>query len=568
MHLPHKFFFIFIFTLVYIANTGCRKKIEQENFSTGLANRDERIREGIEYISSGKIREAKKFFRELGEKDNTHCGYLIGLPLVQIQDYLAKISTIINVGMNIWSSMGQQSGTTAPKVIRTTARDFCDQSVDSIIRDFVSSLHQDTSGGLELIDRAIEQKCEMELEYPLMLSVGPNFKLHLIMYGRFGNTELSFLRYFGYFVLLISDIILAHDFSVNTLEILSNVTKINTSDIIGLLRSLAFLVQGCSKTFMFHPEDQKFMMRVPGDLLNSIDSGLDFLEALEKSEGREEYVITFYDRSGDGRLGHDENKTTVDTPEDEITLKIRGEFSAGGARGTLKALKIKIPYIITTQFIEEFKNIVRKIADIVREGKTGCPENCLSISDINFFLRALDVGEIDDFARLDIVKFFYSPRSLRELLPYWFLNNDEGRWEFMIEAEVPPSGGDTKYYLFKYDAQHFTKPATIEFYGRTISGYSIPPDCVFIENSPVNWIVIPYLNFQDPTFGEAIYIRLKNTLIVRCNPAEEYIFESDEWNVSTLYMTNKAIAVIVEKGGSVISPLTELIIKSVEVINE
>ena len=564
-------------SLFFNVSCGERKEIEKkEDFSTGLANRDPRISEGIKYIESEDFGNAIKFFKKFSKENPEHCGYLIGLPLAQIQRYLSKISAIVSFIVGVYGGSESEEESSSPKFstkkgdkVGRRLREkqpygSCDQSIDKLIRDFTSDLYTETKEGLMLIEKAIERRCELDIEYPLSLSVGPNFFLRLILYGRMGDTELRFLSYFGYSVLTLANLILSHDYSADLVGILANIKKLDTSNITGILRTLAILVEGCPKTLAFHEDYKKYLPEVPTWIVRSIDYSTTFLESLEMRNGQKGYIITFSDGSGEGKLGYDTETVSLSTTPDMITLQVKGQVVVGSLRGKLKSIKIKVPYLISFKFIEEAKKLIAKIKDIVENRKRGCPENCISIADINFVLEALDTAKFDDFARLDIMRYFENPKPLRELLPYWFKNPRFKRWEFMIEAEVPGSRQDLTYYLFNYDAPHFTYPPVITFYGKTISDFAIPPDCVHVKDVPLNWILIPYLMFQDPTLAGMLYIRLKDTFVIRCSNIDDE-YNRDEWSPANLYMVNKTIAIITRKAGSIVNPLTKLILESVEI---
>ncbi len=593
-----KLFRICIFTLTiifssYFLFSSCNVKrensIKQDDFSSGLANRDAKLDEGLLYIEIENTQEAKKFFKNLGKENPRHCGYLIGLPLVQIQEYLSKLGAIINFVVSVYGSGSAQQQQQESPVIdeaflglspKFQPKQVCDNSLDRLIREFVSSLHTDTEEGLKMLEQALSQKCEIDINYPLRLSIGNSFSLYFVLYGRMGEAELSLLKYIGYFVLTISSFILAHDYSVNTFGILQNIRKIETQDIIGLLRTLAFLVEECDRTFLFYQDGQKYIRQMPNFITNSIEAGWSFLGALEsrgnmKEEEKEKYTIVFYDKSGEGKIGYNPYSVTIATPLDEIEIKLKGEVVVGNARASLSKVKVKVPYLISLDFLQKISDLSGKIKKILQEGKSGCPDNCISIVDFNFFLQALNTAKFDDFLRFDIVKYFQNPKPIRDFLPYWFRNevmkdgNPIKRWEFMIEAEVPPSRKDNVYYLFNFDSSHFNFPAYITFYGKQVSNYTIPPDCVFIESVPyvgnvaLNWILIPYLNIQDPSLAGILYVRLKYTNIWADCSGYEVEYLSDEWRHPNLYMFNKSLAIIVQRAGSIISPLADIILQSI-----
>ena len=593
-----KLFRICIFTLTiifssYFLFSSCNVKrensIKQDDFSSGLANRDAKLDEGLLYIEIENTQEAKKFFKNLGKENPRHCGYLIGLPLVQIQEYLSKLGAIINFVVSVYGSGSAQQQQQESPVIdeaflglspKFQPKQVCDNSLDRLIREFVSSLHTDTEEGLKMLEQAISQKCEIDINYPLRLSIGNSFSLYFVLYGRMGEAELSLLKYIGYFVLTISSFILAHDYSVNTFGILQNIRKIETQDIIGLLRTLAFLVEECDRTFLFYQDGQKYIRQMPNFITNSIEAGWSFLGALEsrgnmKEEEKEKYTIVFYDKSGEGKIGYNPYSVTIASPLDEIEIKLKGEVIVGNARASLSKVKVKVPYLISLDFLQKISDLSGKIKKILQEGKSGCPDNCISIVDFNFFLQALNTAKFDDFLRFDIVKYFQNPKPIRDFLPYWFRNevmkdgNPIKRWEFMIEAEVPPSRKDNVYYLFNFDSSHFNFPAYITFYGKQVSNYTIPPDCVFIESVPyvgnvaLNWILIPYLNIQDPSLAGILYVRLKYTNIWADCSGYEVEYLSDEWKHPNLYMFNKSLSIIVQRAGSIISPLADIILQSI-----
>lgn len=550
--------FILLSSLLLLVCKREEKKID--DFSSGLANRDTSIADGIRYIQEGKAREAIKFFEDLGKRNPRHCGYLIGVPLAQIQKYIASLNSIINFVSSAYSGI---SGSTPLAKMKQSS--YCDPSLDGIIRDFLRSLYADTKNGLELVERALQQNCEMDIRYPIRLSVGPNFSLYILLAGKIGDVELELLRYVGYLVLTISAVLISHDFSINTPDILSSLSKIDGSNVIGLIRTLAFSVAGCDQTFLFHSEDKKYIFDIPSHIVSSSESVTNFLKNLEARNNSEEYAIFFKDNSGEGKLGYYPEQTTPELLLDEITINVQGEVSVSTFKAKLNALKIKIPYIITTDFLEKSLSVLERIRNIVNSKGTGCPANCISVSEVNFIFQALGSEGLPDFLRIDINRYFQNPKSFRELIPYWFYNQEKERWEFMLEAEVPPSRKDIKYYLFNYDSAHFEKPISINFYGEIITDFSIPPDCIFMKDVPLDWLVSPYILFQDPTIAGTFYVRLKGVPLEFCSLYEN-IYDTEEWKEANQYMANKAIAVITAKAGSVISPLTDILLNSIEII--
>lgn len=549
--------------LLFISGLGwltCEKRENVvDDFSTGLANRDEKISEGVFYIENRDIKKGREFFEKLGRQNNKHCGYLIGLSLVHIQDYLDRLSSFLNLIISVprASKLHERSSL-------KLKHEQCDDSIDRIVRGFVSEIRKASSESIELIQRAIDQKCEMDLDYPIMISVGPSFIVSIATYGRIGDVELSLLKYLGNIVMILADIVLIHDLSINTLEVLSNVKKIDSSSAISLLRTLAFLLHGCSLTFSFHPEGKKLLEEIPKKITDVTKNTLELLSFLEDRESKEAYAITFKDGSGEKKLGYDPNTTTIDTPQDQISIKIRGVAHVGRSKANIKEINVKVPYIITHSFLADLQSLIRKIEDIVGNRKRGCPENCLSVSDFNFFFKSFGIY-LEDFIRFDIIEFIENAKPLREALPYWFYNQNTSRWEFVIEAEVPESRTDLRPYIFNYDSGHFFYPPILTFYGEVISNHAIPPDCVFVKDVPLNWVFIPYVLFQDPTFSKSFYMRLKWVFLERCNRIElEY--DGDEWKPPNVYMMNKAIALIVQRSGSILSPLADLILRSIEIV--
>ncbi|MCX7734242.1 MAG: hypothetical protein N2254_05705 [bacterium] len=549
--------------LAVLIISACKKEDKKiDDFSHGVANRDPLIEEGLNYLEQSKSKEAIKFFEELGRKNSKHCGYLIGLPLAQTQEYLKSLNSIINFVSSAYSGI---SSSPPPSRITTSLSEYCDPSFDNIVRNFVKDLYFDTRRGVELVEKAMEQGCEMVLSYPLSLSIGNNFSIYIALDGRFSDTELQLMSYVGYWVMIISAALLSHDFSINSPAVLSNITKIDGSNITGTIRTLAFAVAGCGSTFSFHSEDKKYIFDIPEPFVRWAASATSFIKSLESRNNKEEYVVSFKDNSGEGKLGYYPEQTTPDLVLDEIKINVKGKVSVGNLKAELKAITVKIPYIITTDFITEATNIIKRMRDIVSSKKTGCPENCISIADINFFLRALNAGYFEDFLRIDLMKYFENPKPLREILPYWFYSKENERWEFMIEAEVAPSRKDLKYYLFNYDAPHFENPLTINFYGQEITSFSIPQDCVSMKDVPLDWMLSPYLLFQDPSISNTFYANLRRSTVEFCSVYEAF-YDSEDWKPTNQYMINKSIAIISAKAGSIINPLTNLILESIRLV--
>lgn len=539
---------------------GKEEKKVVDDFSSGLANRDPSVVEGIKYIQEENTGEAIKFFEDLGRKNSKHCGYLMGLPLAKIQKYIGSLNSIINFVSSAYSGLPS-----SPPRSKMSYLEYCDSSLDGIIRDFVKSLYIDTKSGLELVENAIQQKCEMDIDYPIRISIGPNFSLYIVLDGRIGDVELELIKYVGYYVLIISSLLIAHDFSINTPEVISNIQKIDGSNIIGLLRTLAFSVSGCEQTFAFHSNDQRYISDVPSYIVKASEGITTFLKNLESRNGYKDYVVFFKDNSGEGKFGYYPEQTTPELVLDEVVINIRGEVSVSTLKARLKAVRIKIPYIITTDFLDKALSLFEKVRKLVDSKNMGCPENCISVSELNFLFQALGAEGLPDFLRIDINKYFQNPKPLREILPYWFYNVEKERWEFMLEAEVPPTRKDLKYYLFNYDAPHFQEPMTINFYDTTITGFAIPPDCIFMKEVPLDWMVSPYALFQDPTISDTFYVRLKNVPLEFCSVYESF-YDTDEWKTPNQYMINKSIAVITAKTGSIIGPISDIILSSIELV--
>lgn len=552
-----------------LLSCGARgEKSKPDDFSFGLANRDIQIQEGLKYLEEGKTEEAIRFFESLGRRNPHHCGYLIGLPLSQIQKYLKGINTAINFLISVYSGVANiSSSQKSPPLISTRSFEYCEYTLDNLVRTFTKDLHLDMKMGVELMEKAMKQGCEMYVNYPLHLSFGQSFSMYLSLNGIVGEVELELLKHIGYWALMISALILAHDLSINTPLVFSYVPKMDTSNVVGTIRTIAFILVGCQRTLFFHPTDKDYIFGIPDFFVRWASSATTFALKLKLRHGKEGYIVLFKDNSGDGIVGYYPERTTPGLALDEIILNVSGRVRTGNKWASVKYISLKIPYIVTTTLIEESIKFLENVRDIVRERRTGCPSNCVSIADFNFFLQVFGAGYLEDSLRVDIMRYFHDPKSLREMVPYWFFNQETERWEFMIEGEVPSSRKVDKYYLFNYDASHFEEPKTINFYGQEISDFAIPPDCVLIGDVPLNWIVSPYLLFQDPSLGGIIYVRIKYTPAQYCS-VYEILYDVDEWRPPNQYILNKIIAIISTKVGSVINPLLNLIMSSVEVVSQ
>jgi tetratricopeptide (TPR) repeat protein len=147
--------------------------------------------------------------------------------------------------------------------------------------------------------------------------------------------------------------------------------------------------------------------------------------------------------------------------------------------------------------------------------------------------------EFKNTLRFNFSEFFKEPRSLRNLLPYWFDEDKDGYAEFLIEME---SKKLNYVKTFKNDTGHFPKGITFEKQEIEIG---IPEDCISPEDD--DKIPLIYIAFQDPSLGGLIEIDLSP--IAKCPNDPSY----PPWkNLSEIekkegiYMLNRALNDIIK----------------------
>lgn len=164
---------------------------------------------------------------------------------------------------------------------------------------------------------------------------------------------------------------------------------------------------------------------------------------------------------------------------------------------------------IRSKETEELFEILRILCNLIRDGLDG-KESYLHLSGLNRILKIFGLSiDIPDIAKIDIRAFvnniLYSPSSLRNILPKFCCI--DGKYEFLIEAEV---GKSTRFdlskfeWVFKGDHKHFGTDQEIGPDGVTAPEFN-------------NAIVIPYIAWNDPSFGGSLYIKDKKGKFVLAN---------------------------------------------------
>ncbi len=166
-------------------------------------------------------------------------------------------------------------------------------------------------------------------------------------------------------------------------------------------------------------------------------------------------------------------------------------------------VQLVITDVINENYLRIVKNFLDDISKSIKgeytEPITMGRFNELIPKEINTLLRLLGI-EFKNTMSFRFYKFFEKPRSLREFLPYWFDQDNDGYAEFLIEAESKKLKSE---YVKDKDSKHFPEKINFE---KEIVEIGIPEDCISPEeDDPIPLI---YIAFQDPSLGGLLEINL------------------------------------------------------------
>jgi len=254
-------------------------------------------------------------------------------------------------------------------------------------------------------------------------------------------------------------------------------------DTLASMRALG-LVFGENPNFLQFRKREKLREEGVPKLREALAETEEWMEKLVKNGGDHEKVIGFIKKDI-------KNDTKKEKGSPLLTLRF------------LKNLSFISPLWlseITFEEAEEMFESLRILCGTIRDGLDG-KESYLHLSGLNGILKIFGLSikiDIPDAARIDLKTFvndwLYS-HFLRDFLPK--LCCIDGKYEFLIEAEV---GKNTRFdlskWVFKGDHKHFGVEDTPE----------IGADGVVVPESN-NVTVIPYIAWNDPSFGNSLHIR-------------------------------------------------------------
>ncbi len=500
---------------------------------------DPRLQEALTKLQEMNVDGAKRLVKEVLEKHPQMCEAHLVRQLVGFQGIAREINAINNLFSIIQSDI--------------SALDIS-QIVDTFLRELLEPVEEFASMMYESSDVVWRKGCRVYVEdFPLQVNFGSTVSISVHLRGLMGATESIVFSAFSGALLSAMDLMFSHDLSINISSVMDLYTLIRTDRFIYLLRTLGNFMEMSPNFLNWHPDplEKARFENIPERMADVSEKLASLVDTLSR-EGRDKRsFVRFYD-NGDGTLDYG----------DTVCINFDGEVEVYAKPYTVQPYSFDIPYWVTQDLLDQANDLLLRLSAHMR-GESAEALTWFHISEINGFLLAMGEEAVPDIIAIQPMAFFAGPataggfpnppqpKPLRELVPYWYKDPVLGNISFMIEGEIKDEfSGD--FYINAGDSPHF--PDSITFYGETVTGLSIPYDCISVPSSLPDYYTLVYTGFQDPSFNGALKVNLAEITV------GGFCFDQDtrpsyqDFNFPDLYSVNKVFAFLSLRFGSFIVP--------------
>jgi len=490
------------------------------------------MKNGIELLENGESDKAIEEFKKIASEKNCEPHY--GIFLAELQGIFGNINEINN---KIKSFMPQEYGDILEVFLRESLL-----PIENRLREMANSYENMEKSGF----------CEISLTLPLYLEIGNTIKAKITFGHIFGELEARGIGFMGYSLLAFLDFIFSHDLRANAVSLLNGFFRMDTSSLVGIFRSLGFLFDE-NQNFLNWNSDENERKRfesVPGEIAMGLKALYGILPLISQRQIKKGYMVEYDDINSNGIID----------ATDKITLNLGGYLEVRGYKEEIKPYSAYLPIWIQGDMLKKSEEFLGKLSKGFKG--EGNPGELYHLNELNGFLLAFGLDQIQDIIAIDPLAFFLgpydrnkksypnppSPKPLRKIVPYWYYDRFEKKVVLAVEGEVKESLGIYTYYLSSGDVPHF--PAEdITFESKKINIFLLP-DCVEVPNYQPDYVTIFYMAFQDPAFNGALFVNLAPIKAQICDSSKKPYY--GEFAPPDLYAVNKALAFLFMKYGSII----------------
>lgn len=499
-------------------------------FLLGCAdNYGEIMKKGIEFLENGESDKAIEEFKKIANEKNCEPHY--GIFLAELQGIFWNINEI---NSKLKSFIPQEYGDILEVFLRESL-----SPIEKRLSEMAISYEQMERKGF----------CEIGLTLPIYLEIGNTIKANITFGERFGELEARGIGFLGYSVLSFLDLIFSHDLKANALSLFKGFLSMDTSSIVGIFRSLGFLFNDNPNFLNWNPDEneRKRFESVPKEVSSGLRALHGMLSLISQRSMKKGYVVEY----------EDINSNNIVDATDKITLNVGGNLEVRGYKEEIKPYSASIPIWIQEDMLQQADEFLGKLSRGFNG--EGTPGELYHLNELNGFLLAFGLDQIQDIVAIDPLAFFLgpfdkvkksypnppSPKPLRKIAPYWYYDRFEEKVVLAVEGEVKESLGLYTYYLSSGDVPHFP-PEHIKFENQDVFIFLLP-DCVEVPNYQPDYVTLFYIAFQDPTFNGSVFVKLTYIKNQICDSTPKPYY--DDFAPPDLYAVNKVFAFLFMKYG-------------------
>jgi len=487
---------------------------------------------GIELLEAGESDKAIEEFKKIATAKNCEPHY--GIFLAQLQGIFGNLNDIND---KIKGFIPQEYGDVLEVFLRESLI-----PIEKRLREMSMAYEQMERTGF----------CEISLTLPFYLEIGNTIKAKVTFGQVFGELEARGIGFLGYTLLAFLDLLFSHDLKANVVSLLNGFLRMDTSSLVGILRSLGFLFNENPNFLKWNPDEneRKRFERIPDEIAKALRALYGMLQIVSQRQIKKGYVVEYEDRNSNGIID----------ATDKITITLGGYLEVRGYKEEIKPYSGYLPLWVQGEMLKKSEEFLLKLSNGFKG--EGNPGELYHLNELNGFLLAFGLDQLQDIIAIDPLAFFLgpfdrnkksypqppSPKPLREMVPYWYYDQFEKKVVLAVEGEVKESLGVYTYYLSSGDVPHFP-PENIKFDGKEVNIFLLP-DCVEVPEYQPDYVTLFYMAFQDPAFNGSLFVNLSSIKSYTCDFSSKPYYT--EFAPPDLYAVNKVLAILFMKYGAIL----------------